>query len=249
MRRTRRTGRVADVHTDIHIELPVDANPAHPAYDGSLFDVIDDADGIGQVRRARTAVRPVGRLLSRLLGRRRPAAGVGGRAGGHASSRPSCCWWWSRRFLAVGLNPIVELLIRTGLKRGLAVLVVALGALAIASLIVFVLVSVISNEVTSFFKDGPHLLDGLLKHAWIRNLNDKYHFITKLQDRLKNPDLSSQVLHNVFSEGITAVEGLLSTVVVIVLTLYFLAALPQLKRGLYTLGAGLAPGPRRPAGR
>jgi predicted PurR-regulated permease PerM len=144
-------------------------------------------------------------------------------------------------FLAVGLNPIVEHLMRTGLKRGWAVLIVALTALAAAALLVFVLVSEFSDQVTSFFDDGPHLLDQLLKHAWIRNLNNKYHFITDLQDRLKNPNLSSDVLHDVFSHGLDALQALLSVVVVVVLTLYFLAALPELKRALYSL----APASRR----
>jgi predicted PurR-regulated permease PerM len=144
-------------------------------------------------------------------------------------------------FLAVGLNPIVEQLMRAGLKRGWAVAVVGLSAVGAAALLIFVLVSEFSDQVTSFFNDGPQLLDHLLKHAWIRNLNNKYHFITNLQDRLKNPNLSSDVLHDVFSHGLDALQALVSVVVVVVLTLYFLAALPDLKRGLYSL----APASRR----
>jgi predicted PurR-regulated permease PerM len=144
-------------------------------------------------------------------------------------------------FLAVGLNPIVELLMRSGLKRGLAVLAVALGALLIFALLIFVLVNEFSDQITSFFNRAPQLLDELLRHAWIRHLNEKYHFITTLKEKLRNPDLSSDLLHNVFSHGYGALQAALSAVVVVVLTLYFLAALPQLKRAMYSL----APASRR----
>jgi predicted PurR-regulated permease PerM len=145
-------------------------------------------------------------------------------------------------FLAIGLNPLVELQIRLGLKRGVGVLVVAVGALGVIALIIFVLVSVLLNQVTSFFNHGPRLLHNLLHHRWIRQLNDKYHFITNLQEKLKNPNFSSQVLHDVFTTGLGALQAALSTVVVFVLTVYFLAALPQLKRAMYSL----APASRRP---
>jgi predicted PurR-regulated permease PerM len=139
-------------------------------------------------------------------------------------------------FLAVGLNPIVELLIRRwGFKRGWAVLIVAIVVLGIITLIVFVLVSVLRDQVTSFIDHAPDLLRGLLKHKWIRHLNDKYHFINTLQDKLKDPDLASEVLRDVFSTGLGALQAVLSTVVVFVLTLYFLAALPELKHGMYSL--------------
>ena len=138
-------------------------------------------------------------------------------------------------FLAVGLNPIVELLVRRGLKRGLAVLAVALVGLGAFALIIFTLVSAFSDQVSSFFKDGPHLLDRLEKVGWIRHLNDKYHFITNLRVKLKNPDLSSDLGRDIFSHGLGALQAVLSTVVVIVLTLYFLAALPELKKALYSL--------------
>ncbi|SOD73850.1 predicted PurR-regulated permease PerM [Jatrophihabitans sp. GAS493] len=144
-------------------------------------------------------------------------------------------------FLAIGLNPIVELLIGIGLKRAWAVLVVALSGLAIVTVIVAVLVSVLDNQVTTFVRDAPHLLHDLLQHKTIANLNDRYHFITDLQAKLKDPELGSRVLKQVFSTGLGALQAAASTLVVFVLTLYFLAALPQLKNAAYSL----APASRR----
>jgi predicted PurR-regulated permease PerM len=144
-------------------------------------------------------------------------------------------------FLAVGLNPIVELLIRLNVRRAWAVFVVAIGALAVLSLIVIVLVSLLRNQVNSFIDNGPHLLDKLLRHKSVRDLDDKYHVITNLKNKLKDPDLDSELFKDVFSTGLGALQALGSAVVVFVLTLYFLAGLPTLKRAMYSL----APASRR----
>jgi predicted PurR-regulated permease PerM len=145
-------------------------------------------------------------------------------------------------FLATGLNPIVELLTGRGLRRRWAVLVVALLTVGVVTLIGFVLVSLLRNQVTTFIDDGPRLLRKLLDHKWIRHLNDRYHFITKLQNKLKDPNLTSEVLQDVFSTGLGALQAIASTVVVFVLTLYFLAAMPEIKHAIYSL----APASRRP---
>jgi predicted PurR-regulated permease PerM len=206
-------------------------NQPHPVFDGSLFDAVDGEERFGVPGPPLSKSTPFYRgvlggfglllVLVVALAAREVASVV--------------VLVVVSAFLAVGLNPIVELLIRVGLKRGWAVLVVALAALGVLTLVVIVLISLVSNQITSFFDDGPRLLGRLLRHHWIRHLNQKYHFITNLQHRLKDPNLSSQVLRDVFSDGLGALEGVLSTVVVIVLTLYFLAALPQLKRATYSL--------------
>jgi predicted PurR-regulated permease PerM len=213
--------------------VPIDGAGAVPTRDmaGSLFEPVDVADRFGQP----------GPPLSRSSAFYRGLwGGVGllaAIAGALALREVASVLLLVlvSAFLAVGLNPVVELLIRRGLKRGMAVLVVAVGGLAVLALIIVELVSVLQNQVSSFINDGPRLLRKLLEHDWIRHLNDKYHFITTLQRKLKDPKLSSEVLHDVFSTGLGALQAVLSTVVVLVLTLYFLAALPQLKRAMYSL--------------
>jgi predicted PurR-regulated permease PerM len=145
-------------------------------------------------------------------------------------------------FLAVGLTPIVELLTKLRLPRGLAVLVVAVGVVGVVALIVIVLVSLLRDQVSSFIDHAPRLLHQLLRNKAIRNLNHKYHVITRLQNKLKDPNLTSELLGDVFSTGLNALQDLASVVVVFVLTLYFLAGLPTLKHALYSL----APASRRP---
>jgi predicted PurR-regulated permease PerM len=144
-------------------------------------------------------------------------------------------------FLAVGLNPIVEFLIRRNVKRGWAVLIVAVVMLGIIALIITVLVGVLRDQIVSFFNDLPHLLGDLKKHKTIAHLDAKYHVITDLQEKLENPDFAQQTFGGIFNVGLGVLRALVSTIIVIVLTLYFLSALPQLKRALFSL----APASRR----
>jgi predicted PurR-regulated permease PerM len=144
-------------------------------------------------------------------------------------------------FLAVGLNPIVELLIRHGWKRNWAVLVVAIGVLGVLTLIVVVLVGLLRNQIVSLIDDAPHLLNDLRKHKSIRQLDNRYHIISSLEAKIEAPDFAEKTFGGVFNVGLSVFRGLGDTVVVFVLTLYFLAALPQLKKGMYSL----APASRR----
>ena len=144
-------------------------------------------------------------------------------------------------FLAVGLNPIVELLIRRNMQRKWAVLVVAALMLGIITVVVSVVVGVLRDQIISFFEDLPSLLGDLKKHKSIAHLDDKYHVITDLQQKLNDPNFAEKTFGGIFNVGLGVLNALASTVIVIILTLYFLSALPQIKRALFSL----APASRR----
>jgi predicted PurR-regulated permease PerM len=144
-------------------------------------------------------------------------------------------------FLAVGLNPIVEYGIRRGVKRGWAVLAVALLIVGIATALVIVVGGVLRDQITTLIDDAPQLLNDLRKHKSIAHLDHKYHIISSLEDKLKSPNFAEDTFGGVFNVGLSVLQGVLNTVVVFILTLYFLAALPVIKRTLYTL----APASRR----
>lgn len=144
-------------------------------------------------------------------------------------------------FLAIGLNPIVEMLIKRGWQRRWAVLLVALLLLTIAAVVVVVLVGVLRNQIVSFVDDAPRLLNDLRKHKTIAHLDQKYHIISSLQTKLQDPNFAEKTFGGIFNVGLSVFQAVGETVVVFILTLYFLAALPQLKRGIYSL----APASRR----
>jgi predicted PurR-regulated permease PerM len=144
-------------------------------------------------------------------------------------------------FLAIGLNPVVELAIRHGWKRGWAVLGVALIFVGVIVGVVFAVGGLLRTQILSLINDAPHLLGDLKKHKSIANLDRKYHIVTDLQKKIQSPDFAEKTFGGVFNVGLSVLRTLAGILVVFVLTLYFLAALPVLKRSLYSL----APASRR----
>ncbi len=144
-------------------------------------------------------------------------------------------------FLAVGLNPIVEFLIRRGWKRAWAVLIVALVIIVIVTVVVTVLIGVLRDQIINLIDSAPRLLHRLLRHRSIAEIDSKYHLISSLQRKLEDPNLAENAFGGVYNVGLNLLAALANTLIVFVLTLYFLAALPQLKRATFSL----APSSRR----
>lgn len=145
-------------------------------------------------------------------------------------------------FLAIALDLPVRALVRRGMARRTAVLIVVIGSLLVVATIVAVLARVLGQQIATLVDDGPQLLHKLLRNAAIRDLDNRFHVVTQLQDKLKDPQLAQTAVGHAFGIGVSAVNGVANTVIVVVLTIYFLAGLPGLLRAAY----GLAPASRRP---
>jgi len=145
-------------------------------------------------------------------------------------------------FLAVGLNPIVEFMIRRGMKRGWAVLCVSILVLGFLTGLLYVVGGVLRNQVVTLINDAPKLINDLRHHKTIAHLDAKYHILSGLENKLKRPDFLTDAFGGVFNVGLTVLNAVVTTVVVLILTLYFLASLPTLKRALYSLAPATRPG-------
>ena len=137
--------------------------------------------------------------------------------------------------LAVGLNPFVQLLVTRGVARGLAVLIVGVSVILLLTLIIAVLVNVLATQINTLVNEGPALLHRLLENHTIRRLDAKYHLLSTLERKLRSPDLAETLLSNTFGIGLRTIKALGNTILVFVLMLYFLGALPQIKRALCSL--------------
>ena len=144
-------------------------------------------------------------------------------------------------FLAVGLNPVVEWLMHGGVRRKYAVLVVTVSVLGLVTLFMVALVPVIREQITALVATAPEWLDQVSEKAWVRTLDEKYDVITKIRDKLTAADFAQTAFGNLFTVGLALVNALFNAFIVFVLTLYFLAALPNIKRTCYSL----APASRR----
>lgn len=144
-------------------------------------------------------------------------------------------------FLAVGLSPAVNLLVRRGLGRGWAVLAVTAAVLGALTLFVLTLVPVITEQVQRLTANAPEWFDALLANERVQQLNDDYQVVDKLRDYVANGDFASAAFGGVLGFGIAVLSALVNTFFIVVLTLYFLASLPKLTESVYRL----APASRR----
>jgi predicted PurR-regulated permease PerM len=144
-------------------------------------------------------------------------------------------------FLAAGLNPSVEFFMRRGIRRALAVVLVIVLVVAAIALFVVAIVPVISDQVAALTDQVPQWFTQLQSNRTFQSFDHKYHVLQHLQEMLKSGSLAKNVFGGVVGVGLAVLSGILNTFIVIVLTLYFLASLPTLKRALYQL----APATRR----
>ncbi len=145
--------------------------------------------------------------------------------------------------LAIGLDPAVGSLIRRGLRRGLSVLLVMLGLLLALAAASYAVLPPIVNEVASFAGKLPDTLAGLQNNQLVQNLNAKFdvNIVQQVQDSDAFKSLVSTASATLLSAGVTIAGLVVDLLIVLVLTLYFLAGFPKIKRAAYRL----APGSRR----
>ncbi|MGD0808965.1 MAG: AI-2E family transporter [Acidimicrobiales bacterium] len=131
-------------------------------------------------------------------------------------------------FIAIGLNPIVAMLVRRGLSRGAAVAIVTFGFLVVIVGFVLAAVAPISHEVQNLVTDYPrYRADLATGKGWSGQLVKKLHLTSYFTGKSQ---LKLSVAGGVLGVGKTVLTLGVATISVIVMTLYFLIALPGVKR-------------------
>ena len=135
-------------------------------------------------------------------------------------------------FLAVGLDPAVRWLVRRGLRRSVAVLLITVAALGFFGGFVAAVVPPIAHQSTSLVKHAPdyvHRLDG---NKTFRELDKRYHITANVEKRAKD-GLSAKSLGGFVGVGKAILGIFASTLTVMILAIYFLANMPAIKAVMY----------------
>ncbi|MFI6981469.1 AI-2E family transporter [Embleya sp. NPDC050154] len=138
-------------------------------------------------------------------------------------------------FLAAGLNPFVERLERRGLPRRWAVCAVALGFVIVAAGFVTAIAQPLVEQTSNLINSIPDSLTELRNNERFRKLDEKYDIVTRAKDWAANAKTAENVAGGLWGFGKMVLTSVFDTLTVIVLTLYFLGALPSIKEHLYNL--------------
>ena len=131
-------------------------------------------------------------------------------------------------FIAVGLNPIIEYLIGKSVSRGVAVALVTFGFLL--AIVAFVLVAIppIAHELHVLITNYPRIKANLIAgRGWAGRWAHTLHLTSYLNGKTK---LKLPVAGGILGAGRILLSAGVATVSVVALTIYFLIALPGVKR-------------------
>ena len=139
-------------------------------------------------------------------------------------------------FLAIGLNPAVEALEARGLRRSHAVTIVLLVVIAFFVGFGFAIVPPIADQVSQFVDKAPDYINRLRENRQVAELDARYHFLTTASDYLKKPEkVGTAVFGGVLGAGRVVIGAFFSAFTVLILTLYLMANLPDIKATAYRL--------------
>ncbi|TDN92716.1 AI-2E family transporter [Microbacterium sp. BK668] len=154
-------------------------------------------------------------------------------------------------FLSLGLDPVVAWLERRKLPRWAAVLITILGVLAVFAGIILMVLPIIFSQVGqlvtaiseiirggTFVDDMKEWLQSRLPQLDVAEVFD--YVTTWLQDNVAN--IGGSIGQGVITVGTSILAGLAGAFIVLILTIYFTASTPALKKSVYQL----VPASKRP---
>jgi predicted PurR-regulated permease PerM len=144
-------------------------------------------------------------------------------------------------FIAVGLDPAVRWLVRRGLGRGVAVAIIFLTSFALLGGFLAAVIPPLLREGGELFGNLPGYVKRLPEQSsFYRDLAERYNFTEKLSQYAAN--IPQSLVGNAWGFARRFLGALASVLTVLVFTIYLMADLPRLRRGLVRL----FPRPRRP---
>jgi predicted PurR-regulated permease PerM len=150
-------------------------------------------------------------------------------------------------FLSLGLDPVVGWLERRKLPRWAAVLITILAVLAAFAGIILMIVPIIVQQIGQLIGAIEDLLDdgswdpvgefrGWLGDTFpLLNVDTVFQYIQDWWDNLDFGQLGSEIGGSIIVVGGTILAGLAGAFIVLILTIYFTASTPNLKRAVYQL--------------
>lgn len=140
-------------------------------------------------------------------------------------------------FVALGLDPVVRWLERHKIARPWGIVIVYTTFAIFLTGILLLVVPALVQQITAFFTDLPSTFAEFQKSDFYGWLSSTFggqvgDIVTQVQQFLTNPANIASITGGVFQFGVTVATTISGLLIVLVLSLYFLASLPAMKVSL-----------------
>lgn len=155
-------------------------------------------------------------------------------------------------FIALGLDPLVSWLERKKLPRALAIAIVFLGVLGVFTGLLLYLIPVLVEQGGYFIANAPEIIADIGAQPWVVDLENQLKgvvdinaLISGAQDFIGDPSNLLNIGGGLLAVGSGIASAVTGSIIVLILTLYFLASMRSMK----TVAYHFAPASRRPGTR
>ncbi|MEB7504563.1 AI-2E family transporter [Arthrobacter koreensis] len=148
-------------------------------------------------------------------------------------------WIGAALFIALGLDPVVRWLSARGVPRpaGIAITVLVLAG-AVAGFFATLIPTIVS-QTTEIVNNTPGYVDRFLSSDFFVTIEEQFKVRERIDEEVQkffsNADAVGGIFGGVLSVGTVIANGLFGALIILVLTLYFLASLPSMKKWAYRL--------------
>jgi predicted PurR-regulated permease PerM len=140
-------------------------------------------------------------------------------------------------FLAISLDPLVRWMVAHRVKRGQAVLIIFVALLLLITGFLMLFIPPLVHQAGRLNTDFPSYLDDLRQRSpSLAHLEDRFHLQDRLNDLART--LPGTLSRQALGFGQRFLGALISALLVLVLTIYFMLDLPRLRRGFVRLFPG-----------
>jgi len=145
-------------------------------------------------------------------------------------------------FIALGIDPAVSWLEKHKFPRWTAIITVLIGILAVVAGLVLSVVPVIVDQTNRLIAQVPTVVNAVSDPHLVRNIQatlpdfiDVQAVVDAIVKFFQDPQNLTAIGGGVLQVGLGIASGVAGIVIVLILTLYFVASLNGMKRGLYRL--------------
>lgn len=143
-------------------------------------------------------------------------------------------------FAALGLDPVVRFLGRRGLSRAWSITLVYVGFAIVLVAILWLIIPTVVAQITQFVQDLPGIVGDFMAgdiYKWLESTFGASvgDLVTDLQKFVTNPANIAAIGGGVLQVGVSIATGVSGLLIILVLSLYFLASLPSIKTAFVQL--------------